>query len=606
MPPLPSLAGGDAAADDGVARSAVRPGRRSGRAGGQPAATAAAAAAAQRSSRPLRTSPQELQAARAALTAQRFDESVGILRDVAAKAGDTTPGIEAQIVLAHVYARQRLVDEAVAAYAAVVARYPTHPKAAEAMYYQAQAILGTRRGDRDSEAHKLLTRDRRPLRRPRRSCRGRCWRGARSRRGARTTGSTTVLGKAVPASLVTYRALTELRTGGREREHALWRLGQAYERVERFDLAAQAYRDLGEDYAQHALRRLGVRGPDLRPPPERSGAGARRVPARPGDLARLQGRPEVRPLGQLAAPSAWPGPWLAAPNRAPACSGAGRIARFGPRWPIWQRGHRVHSMPKLVLLFEGRVLKETAVSHTAAVTIGRLPDNTIVIDNSAVSSHHARIAREGPQFVVEDLESTNGTFVNGEKITKRALRHGDTILVGKHKLFFDRMGEAEFEGARPARPRHAGLRRHRDPRRRPAAAAPRRRPGPHPGADRRPPGRRRRAGRDACGRAGSARPRPPAVGRLHVLSGRSDLVGIPPRRLDGGDRHATATRSSGCTAGSSRASRSRSRGWARATSRRRSPARRWSTASGCSSRRGLVHGDVLQISGLELEFRLSA
>ena len=81
-------------------------------------------------------------------------------------------------------------------------------------------------------------------------------------------------------------------------------------------------------------------------------------------------------------------------------------------------------MPKLVLLFEGRVLKETAVSHTAAVTIGRLPDNTIVIDNSAVSSRHVRIAREGPQFVVEDLESTNGTFVNGDKVTKRALRHG--------------------------------------------------------------------------------------------------------------------------------------------------------------------------------------
>jgi len=54
----------------------------------------------------------------------------------------------------------------------------------------------------------------------------------------------------VPASLVTYRALTEIRTRGREREHALWRLGQAYERVERFDLAAQAYRELGEDYAQ--------------------------------------------------------------------------------------------------------------------------------------------------------------------------------------------------------------------------------------------------------------------------------------------------------------------------------------------------------------------
>src|SRR4029453_5972094 len=119
----------------------------------------------------------------------------------------------------------------------------------------------------------------------------------------------------------------------------------------------------------------------------------------------------------------------------------------GPSWPIWQKSGGARNMPKLVLLFEGRVLKETAVSPTAAVTIGRQPDNTIVIDNSAVSSRHVRIAREGPQFVAEDLESTNGTFVNGEKITKRALRHGDTILVGKHKIFFDRMGEAEFEGA---------------------------------------------------------------------------------------------------------------------------------------------------------------
>jgi len=58
-----------------------------------------------------------------------------------------------------------------------------------------------------------------------------------------------VLGRPVPASLVTYRTLADLGGGGHEREHALWRLGQAYERVERFDLAAQAYRDLGEDYA---------------------------------------------------------------------------------------------------------------------------------------------------------------------------------------------------------------------------------------------------------------------------------------------------------------------------------------------------------------------
>jgi tetratricopeptide (TPR) repeat protein len=210
--------------------------------------SAAAAAATATVLPPPPDFANELQAARAALTAQRYDESVGILRDVAAKAGDTTPGIDAQIVLAHVYARQRLVDEAVAAYAAVVARYPTHPKAAEAMYFQAQAILGTRRADRDSEAHKLLSEiaDRfagHPFVPRALLARGEI----ESRR--KNYKFDDVLGKAVPASLVTYRQLTALRNGGREREHALWRLGQAYERVERFDLAAAAYRDLGEDYA---------------------------------------------------------------------------------------------------------------------------------------------------------------------------------------------------------------------------------------------------------------------------------------------------------------------------------------------------------------------
>ena len=216
--------------------------------GGVRKASTASAAAAATILPPAPDFANELQTARAALTAQRYDESVGILRDVAAKAGDTTPGIDAQIVLAHVYARQRLVDEAVAAYAAVVARYPTHPKAAEAMYFQAQAILGTRRADRDSEAHKLLSEiaDRfggHPFVPRALLARGEI----ESRR--KNYKFDDVLGKAVPASLVTYRQLTGLRNGGREREHALWRLGQAYERVERFDLAAAAYRDLGEDYA---------------------------------------------------------------------------------------------------------------------------------------------------------------------------------------------------------------------------------------------------------------------------------------------------------------------------------------------------------------------
>ncbi len=93
-------------------------------------------------------------------------------------------------------------------------------------------------------------------------------------------------------------------------------------------------------------------------------------------------------------------------------------------------------MAKLILQFQERVLKDCAVGPYP-VKIGRLPDNTIVIDNEAVSGHHARVLREGDQFVLEDLKSTNGTFVNGQRIARHVLRHGDAVLVGKHTLVFD-------------------------------------------------------------------------------------------------------------------------------------------------------------------------
>jgi pSer/pThr/pTyr-binding forkhead associated (FHA) protein len=92
-------------------------------------------------------------------------------------------------------------------------------------------------------------------------------------------------------------------------------------------------------------------------------------------------------------------------------------------------------MAKLVLQFEGRVLSENAVAAT--LTIGRLPGNTVVIDNPAVSGMHARVVCEGAQFVVEDLDSRNGTFVNEKRVTRHVLQHGDVLFVGKHRLVFD-------------------------------------------------------------------------------------------------------------------------------------------------------------------------
>jgi pSer/pThr/pTyr-binding forkhead associated (FHA) protein len=93
-------------------------------------------------------------------------------------------------------------------------------------------------------------------------------------------------------------------------------------------------------------------------------------------------------------------------------------------------------MAKLTLKFSDRVLKEYVVG-IQPVRIGRLPDNTIVIDNAAVSGHHASVSRYGDLIVLEDLHSTNGTFVNAKPVKNHVLQDGDLILVGKHTIEFD-------------------------------------------------------------------------------------------------------------------------------------------------------------------------
>ena len=92
-------------------------------------------------------------------------------------------------------------------------------------------------------------------------------------------------------------------------------------------------------------------------------------------------------------------------------------------------------MAKLALKFEDKVLKEITLGQSL-VTIGRLPDNTVQIDNLAVSGHHAKIYWETDHFVVEDNNSLNGTFINNRRVSKQALADGDSILIGKHTLAF--------------------------------------------------------------------------------------------------------------------------------------------------------------------------
>ena len=92
-------------------------------------------------------------------------------------------------------------------------------------------------------------------------------------------------------------------------------------------------------------------------------------------------------------------------------------------------------MARLMLSLDGSVLAEYNMNKER-YTIGRLPDNDIRIDNPAVSGHHSLIINILNDSFLEDLNSTNGTYVNGKLIKKHAMQHGDVITVGHHQLRF--------------------------------------------------------------------------------------------------------------------------------------------------------------------------
>lgn len=92
-------------------------------------------------------------------------------------------------------------------------------------------------------------------------------------------------------------------------------------------------------------------------------------------------------------------------------------------------------MARLILSLDSQVLAEYNMTKER-YTIGRLPDNDVRIDNPAVSGHHSLIINILNDSFLEDLNSTNGTYVNGKLIKKHALQHGDVITIGHHQLRF--------------------------------------------------------------------------------------------------------------------------------------------------------------------------
>jgi hypothetical protein len=100
-------------------------------------------------------------------------------------------------------------------------------------------------------------------------------------------------------------------------------------------------------------------------------------------------------------------------------------------------------MPKMIVSIDGVVIKEVQLTKDRT-TLGRRPYNDVVIDNLAISGEHAVFQMTGADVFIEDLNSTNGTYVNGKAAKKQQLHNGDTVEVGKYKIKF--VSEAASDG----------------------------------------------------------------------------------------------------------------------------------------------------------------
>jgi pSer/pThr/pTyr-binding forkhead associated (FHA) protein len=124
-------------------------------------------------------------------------------------------------------------------------------------------------------------------------------------------------------------------------------------------------------------------------------------------------------------------------------------------------------MGKLVVSLDGVVIKEVQITKDKT-TLGRRPYNDIVIDNLAVSGEHAVLQMLGNDVFIEDLNSTNGTYINGKAIKKQLLAHNDTVEIGKYKIKYLVEDSGDYEktmvmrhgagggAAAPFQPAHIG------------------------------------------------------------------------------------------------------------------------------------------------------
>ncbi|MDK2973002.1 MAG: hypothetical protein PWP23_2757 [Candidatus Sumerlaeota bacterium] len=103
------------------------------------------------------------------------------------------------------------------------------------------------------------------------------------------------------------------------------------------------------------------------------------------------------------------------------------------------------SMPHIIVKLGDKVVKNHPITQDV-VSIGRARDNDIILENLSVSRNHARIRREGTQIVLVDLNSANGIFVNGVRVSRAELVDGDIVSIGKHRLHFFEQSQVSSVG----------------------------------------------------------------------------------------------------------------------------------------------------------------
>jgi pSer/pThr/pTyr-binding forkhead associated (FHA) protein len=104
-------------------------------------------------------------------------------------------------------------------------------------------------------------------------------------------------------------------------------------------------------------------------------------------------------------------------------------------------------MPKLVVLSEGLTGRSYELKEDKT-TIGRLEDNTFQIAEQSVSSHHCEVLLKGSDVLIKDLNSTNGTYINGEKVTEKILKPGQILRLGQIEVRLE--GDGQTAAAAPA------------------------------------------------------------------------------------------------------------------------------------------------------------